>query len=153
MNLLVRARAGAVEGCPGCHNHRRKRSRGIGGMWALRVQGRNRPQPAGQSSRLKGAVSQRPTVQSGHLFQGVAKRYRGGEAEELRLIYICPHKIMQAIFKLKCCQRAVTVLISLPCSFAIHPHFLVGLQRSMRVTEPGLDSEISGIVEVRWDFI
>lgn len=36
---------------------------------------------------------------------------------------------LQAIFKLKCCQRAVTVLIFLFCSFPIHPPFLVALER------------------------
>lgn len=58
----------------------------------------------------------------------------------------------EAIFKLKCCQRVVTVLIFPFCSFSIHPHFLVGLGRGVRGTEPGLDSEIFGMVKVRWDF-
>ena len=49
---------------------------------------------------------------------------------------------LQAIFKLKCCQRLVTVLIFLFCSFSIHPRSLVGLEERMRVIETGLDSEI-----------
>lgn len=59
----------------------------------------------------------------------------------------------EAIFKLKCCQRVVTVLIFPFCSFSIHPHFLVGLERGVRGTEPGLDSEIFGIVKVKQDFL
>lgn len=59
---------------------------------------------------------------------------------------------LQAIFKLKCCQRVVTVLIFLFCSFPIHPHFLVELERGKRGIEPGFNSEILGIVKVRWDF-
>lgn len=59
---------------------------------------------------------------------------------------------LEAIFKLKCCQRPVTVLIFLFCSLSIHPHFLVGLGRGARVTELGLDSEIFGIFKGRQDF-
>lgn len=56
---------------------------------------------------------------------------------------------LEAIFKLKCCQRVVTVLIFLFCSFSIHPHFLVGLEKGVRGIEPGLDSEIFGIIKSR----
>lgn len=104
-------------------------------VWAARGEGHERDIGSGSSlehvaatwgvRQLEGELSSRVKSTLGLLLSGFARRQ--GERSECAPDLHLPTRNyaihLQAIFKLKCCQRVVTVLIFLFCSFPIHPHF------------------------------